>query len=167
MRVGIVSDTHDDMSAIKAAVDIFNAENVSHVIHAGDLTSPFTFEVFGELHCGFTAIFGNNDGDKLLLTEKSGGNIYSQPRIMTLYGKRIIIVHEPDLVDALSDSGHFDLVVYGHTHDLDIRKVKDVLVVNPGKVARLHKGRSTLALLDLDRMEAAIVSLDFDKKAAL
>lgn len=159
MLIGILSDTHDDMAAIKKAVDIFNAENVLCVIHAGDLTSPFTFEIFSELRCGLRGIFGNNDGDRLLLREKSGGNLSPQPVIMTLGEKKIVVVHEPDLVDALAESGRFDLVIYGHTHRPEIRKVRNTLVVNPGKVARLHKGESTLAVLDTGTMIAEILNI--------
>jgi putative phosphoesterase len=159
MVIGIISDTHDDMSAIRKAVDYFNSERVSHVIHAGDLVSPFTFELFGELLCGFSAIFGNNDGDRILLKEKSGGNIHHQPLVLTFDEKKIVVVHEPDLLDALSDSGHFQVVIYGHTHKPDIGKIQDTLVINPGKVAKLHKGDSTLALLDTETMQAKIVQI--------
>ncbi|MCL5421472.1 MAG: metallophosphoesterase [Nitrospirae bacterium] len=159
MLLGILSDTHDDMSAIKKAVDIFNVHGVSHVIHAGDLTSPFTFDVLNELNCRLSGVFGNNDGDRLLLREKSEGNLSPQPLLMTLTGKKLVVVHEPDLVSALADSGHFDLVIFGHTHISDIRTVKDTLIVNPGKVARLHKGESTLAVLDMESMEARIIRI--------
>lgn len=159
MLIGIISDSHDDMPAIRSAMDLFNARGVSHVIHAGDLVSPFTFELFGELHCSFTAIFGNNDGDKVLLIEKSRGSIHHQPLVMTFHERRVVVLHEPDLVNALSDSGHFDLVIYGHTHRPDVRKRQDALVVNPGKVARLHKGESTVALADTGTMEAEIIRL--------
>ncbi len=159
MLVGIISDTHDDMSAIRKAVDSLNSEGVSHVIHAGDLVSPFTFELFSELRCGFSAIFGNNDGDRLLLTQKSGGNIHQQPLILTLGERKIVVVHEPDLVDALSDSGHFEVVVHGHTHIPSVRKMRDVLVINPGKVAGLHKGESTFALLNTEAMQARIAQI--------
>lgn len=147
------------MSAIRKVVDTFNEKGVSHVIHAGDLISPFTFEVFGELRSKFSAVFGNNDGDKLLLKQKSGGVICNQPLLLTLGGKRIVVVHEPDLVEALGDSGHFDLVVYGHTHMPDVRRIKQTLVVNPGKASKLHKGDSTIALLDPDQMKAEILRL--------
>jgi putative phosphoesterase len=76
-----------------------------------------------------------------------------------VHGKRVVVVHEPGIVEALADSGHFDLVVYGHLHEPEIKRVKDTLVVNPGKAARLHKGSSTLALLDTASMEAEIIEL--------
>ena len=159
MLIGILSDSHDDMERIQKAVDLFNARGASHILHAGDIISPFTFEVFGGLKGAFSGVFGNNDGDRVLLVEKSGGNMHTQPYLMTLEERRIVVVHEPDIVSALAESGRFDLVVYGHTHRPEIRKTGNALVINPGKAARLHKGDSTVALLDTDTMEAEIIDL--------
>jgi putative phosphoesterase len=159
MIIGVISDTHDDMAAIGMAVSMLNEREVSHVIHAGDFTSPFTFEILDRLRCGFTGIFGNNDGDRLLLCEKSEGKVHRQPYLMSLKGRKIVVVHEPDVVDALSASSHFDLVVYGHIHRPVIQKKRGTLVVNPGKVAKLHKGESTLAIVDLCDLEAEIMML--------
>lgn len=159
MQIGIISDTHDDMASIKKAVEILNKRDVSRVIHAGDIISPFTFEIFRDLKGDFTGIFGNNDGDRLFLKEKSGNNIHNQPLMLNIDRKRIIVVHEPYIVNELAESGHFDIVIYGHTHKPDVRKVKDTLVINPGKVALLHKGRSTLAILDTKLMDVDLVEL--------
>jgi putative phosphoesterase len=159
MAIGIISDTHDDMARIKQAVEVFNEKGVSHVLHAGDLISPFTFEVLDSLNCPFTGIFGNNDGDRVLLRTKSRDNVHEQPHSLTIEGKRIILVHEPEVVEALADSRHYDVIVYGHTHTPDVRKVNGALVINPGKAARLHKGISTLAILDTAKMEAGIIEL--------
>jgi len=63
------------------------------------------------------------------------------------------------VADALADSGHYDLVVYGHTHSPDIRKVKNTLIVNPGEVSTYLYGKSTVALVDLDTMDGKIVEL--------
>jgi putative phosphoesterase len=166
MKIGVISDTHDDMEAIGRAVEFFNEKGVTHVIHAGDLVSPFTFEVLEGLSAQFIGIFGNNDGDRLLLMQKSRGCIHTQPHVFAVHGKRVVVVHEPDIVDALAESGHFDLVVYGHLHVPEIRRVKGSLVLNPGKAARLHKGASTLALLDTARMEAEIIGLQDLKRTS-
>lgn len=159
MLVGIISDTHDDMSYIKKAVRLLNERNVSSVIHAGDYVAPFTFEILGELKAKFTGIFGNNDGDRLLLREKSGDNIHNQPLKLVIEEKKIIIVHEPDLVSAIAGSREFDIVIYGHTHTPDIRDVGNTLIINPGKVAKIHKGKSTLCLLNIKNRKAEIIEL--------
>jgi putative phosphoesterase len=159
MLIGIMSDTHDNLILVKKAIDLFNSRKVGYVIHAGDYTSPFTLKLFKELKCEYVGIFGNNDGDKLLLLERSEGKIRSQPYIFTLNNRKIVVMHEHNVADALADSGHFDLVVYGHTHKPDVRKVKNTLLVNPGEAGSWLYGKSTVALADLDKMEAEIVEL--------
>ena len=101
MKVGILSDSHDDMGAIARAVAVFNAEGVLQVLHAGDIVSPFTFELFRDLHAPLGGVFGNNDGDRLLLRERSAGALHVQPHFVTLDGLRGVIVHEPPLVKSL------------------------------------------------------------------
>ena len=159
MKIGILSDSHDDMEAIAKAVALFNEEGVLQVLHAGDVVSPFTFELFRDLNAPLGGVFGNNDGDRLLLRERSAGALHVQPHFVTLSGLRGVIVHEPHLVPALARSGDFGLVVYGHTHVPDVRFEGDCLVVNPGKAARLHKGRATVALLETETREARILDL--------
>jgi putative phosphoesterase len=159
MLIGIMSDTHDHLIYTKKAIELFNDKKVKYVIHAGDYTSPFTLKLFKELKCKYTGIFGNNDGDKILLLERAEGNIHNQPYMFTLNNKRIIVMHEHHVVDALADSGHFDLVIYGHTHKADVRKIKNTLVVNPGEVGTWLYGKSSVALADLDKMEAEIIGL--------
>jgi len=159
MLVGVMADTHDNLVLTKSAINLFNEKAVGFVIHAGDFTSPFTLKLFKELDCRYVGIFGNNDGDKLLLLEKSGGNIYNQPYIFTINKRKILVIHEHHIIDALADSGHFDLVVYGHTHEPVIKKVKNTLVVNPGEAGSWLYGKATVALADLEKMEAEIIEL--------
>ena len=159
MLIGIMSDSHDDMAMIRQATDFFNNKNVEHVIHAGDMISPFTFEVLRDLKSPFIGIFGNNDGDRLLLKEKSRDTIQVQPRMFELGGRKFAIVHEPSSVEALAQSGMFDVVIYGHTHLPVLEHVGDTMVLNPGKTARLHKGTATVALLDTKTMHAEHIQL--------
>ena len=159
MKIGLLSDSHDDMAAIARAVALFNAEGVVQVLHAGDIVSPFTFEIFRGLQAPLGGVFGNNDGDRLLLRERSAGALRPQPHFVTLDGLRVVIVHEPPLVRSLARSGDFDCVVYGHTHEPDVRREAAALVVNPGKAAVLDKGRATVAVLETETREARIVDL--------
>jgi putative phosphoesterase len=159
MLIGIIADTHDNLIYTRKAIELFNKRKVEHVIHAGDYTSPFTLKLFKELNCRYDGVFGNNDGDKLLLLERSEGNIHNQPYIFTLANKKIIVMHEHHVVNALADSGHFDLVIYGHTHKPDTKKIRHTLIVNPGEAGTWLYGTSTVALADLSRMEAEIIEL--------
>jgi hypothetical protein len=159
MKIGIISDTHDNMPMIQRAVELLNARKVGHVIHAGDFTSPFTFRALKHLICDFTGIYGNNDGERVLLQKISQQRIFTQPYILELAGRKIVIMHEHHVVDALADSGHFDLVVYGHTHESDMRKRGNTLIVNPGELGGWLYGRSTFALADLSTLSAELIDL--------
>ena len=67
-------------------------------------------------------------------------------------------VHEPDEVDALAASGAYDVIVYGHTHEIDLRD-GETRVVNPGECGGWTTGRSTVGFLDLTEMSVEIVDL--------
>ena len=159
MLIGIIADTHDNMTSLKKAVEYFNARNVQHVIHAGDFTSPFTSRVIKGLNAGFTGIFGNNDGDRLLLQKLFDNTIYVQPHLLELADRKIIMMHEHIVIDALAESGHFDLVIYGHTHKPEIRKVNNTLIVNPGEACGWLYGNPTVAVADLSEITAEIIML--------
>jgi putative phosphoesterase len=160
MLIGIMSDSHDDMAMIRKATDFFNNNKVDHVIHAGDVVSPFTFEILKDLDSPFTGIFGNNDGDRVLLKEKSNGAIQIQPHMFELGGRKFALVHEPDAVEALAASQMYDIVIYGHTHRPIITKQNNTMILNPGKTARLHKGTATVALLNTETLQAELVELE-------
>jgi putative phosphoesterase len=159
MHIGIISDSHDNMPALHKAVEIFTARKAEHVIHAGDFTSPFTFRALKHLQCGFTGVFGNNDGEKILLHKLSGERIFSQPHVFELAGRKIVVMHEHHVVDALAESGRYDLVVCGHTHQPDIRTIGKTLVVNPGEAGGWLYTGQTIAIVNLGDLSAEIITL--------
>jgi len=161
MKIGIISDTHDNLPQIRKAVEVFNREKVELVLHAGDFVSPFTFLEFKNLNCPLKGIFGNNDGDKLYLQEKSKGvgELYPAPYNVNINSKNVIMLHKEKLIDALAESQKYDVIIYGHTHRTDLRKIKKTLIINPGECGGWLTGESTIALLDLETLEAKIIEL--------
>ena len=95
MKIGIISDTHDNLSQIKKAVEIFNQEKVELVLHAGDFVSPFTSLEFKNLNCPLKGVFGNNDGDKLFLREKFKeiGEIFPEPYQININQSNICLLY--------------------------------------------------------------------------
>ncbi|MBZ0155704.1 MAG: metallophosphoesterase [Alphaproteobacteria bacterium] len=159
MIVGIIADSHDHLDNLRKVLSIFHERKVEHIIHAGDFTSAFTWRALKHFPGGFTGIFGNNDGERVLLKKLYQGRVFAQPYRFSLHHRRIVVMHEPDVVDALADSGHFDLVVYGHTHEPVVRKVANTLVVNPGEACGWLYENPTAAVVDLERMEAEILPI--------
>jgi len=156
--IGIISDSHDNMDAIKRAVDVFNSRNAMLIFHAGDVVSPFTADVFSKLKGEMILIYGNNDGDKLYLKKKFDGigTFHNDPYIGEINGKSIAMTHKPEIVDALSLK--YDIVIYGQTHEIDVRK-EECLIVNPGECCGYLTERRTVAIIDLNKMEAEIIEL--------
>ncbi|MBN1783034.1 metallophosphoesterase [bacterium] len=158
MKIGILSDSHDNLPALVKAVSVFNDAGVSHVLHAGDLVAPFTAKPLKKLNMGFTAVFGNNDGEILGLYHVFKDQIFRAPHVVHLNHKKILLLHEGDNLEALAISGKFDAIIYGHTHEVDIRK-DPTLVINPGECGGWLSGRRTVAIWDMEKGQVNTVVL--------
>jgi hypothetical protein len=158
-----MSDTHDRLDAVERAIDFFNREGVKHVLHAGDLVSPFVAPKFAELKAKLYYVWGNNEGDREFIRVKFdelGVKPLGGFAGLEFNGRKIALLHgtQEEVVEALSKSGSFDVVVRGHTHKAEIREGK-TLLVNPGEVCGYLSERQTVALLDLAKLSAEIMEL--------
>ena len=121
--IGLMADTHDNLPMVDKAVQKFNVENVGLVLHAGDYVAPFVIPRFKVLKARFIGVFGNNDGDHEFLRKRFGENENLEIRGnfagIDVDGTRIALLHGSDheLLEALIDSGGFDVVVHGHVHN--------------------------------------------------
>lgn len=165
--IGIISDSHDNMNAIRKAVEFFNEKKVIAVLHAGDIISPFTVRAFKELEPKLYFVFGNNDGDRVTLTkwfEEIGAISCGNFGDLTIDGLHIALLHGTDevLVKALAKSGEFDVVARGHTHDPGVKIIEGVPVINPGESSGVLSGKSTVAILDIANLNVEITELKLD-----
>jgi putative phosphoesterase len=160
MKLGILSDSHDNLPVIARAVERFNAEGVSLVLHAGDFVSPFTAIPLSKLHAPLVGVFGNNDGDRLFLTRRFEkiGTIHPGYHVFEADEKRVVLMHEPKSIAELAAGGAYDLIVYGHTHRIDLREGRTA-VVNPGECCGWLTGHATVVLFDTDTMTGRRIDL--------
>ena len=133
--IGVMSDSHDNLDAIKKAVRFFVRARCELILHAGDFIAPFAARELGPLSCPTKAVFGNCDGEKRGLTKAflSLGEIDEEPFVFSYAEKAILLTHTHFANEKHIQSGKYNAVVYGHTHKPDIRKYDGVLVVNPGE----------------------------------
>jgi len=165
--IGIISDSHDNINAIRKAVELFNEKKVKAVLHAGDLVSPFTARAFKELESKLYFVFGNNDGDKVTLTkrfEEIGATSCGDFGDLTIDGLHIALLHGTNetLVKALAKSGEFDVVVRGHTHEPGVKIIEGVPVINPGEASGVLSEKSTVAILEISNLNIEIMQLELD-----
>ena len=147
MRIGIVSDTHDDLTAVEAAVALFEREGVDAVVHCGDFVAPFSvtpFDVADGPDAGFDfyAVRGNNDGEwAVQSTVESFGTYLGEAGALSFGGPDsddgavdVAVTHGTSevVVDALVDCGDYDYVLHGHTHAHGVERRDGAVRVNPG-----------------------------------
>ncbi|OYR44625.1 YfcE family phosphodiesterase [Halorubrum sp. Eb13] len=160
MRVGIVSDTHDDLAAVEAAVALFDREGVDAVVHCGDFVAPFSvtpFDIGGDdpdAGFDFHAVRGNNDGEWAVQTTVEAFGTYHGEAGTLSFGDgstesagdgdgeragdegavEVAVTHGTSgvVVDALVDCGDYDYVFHGHTHAHGVEERGGTVRVNPG-----------------------------------
>ncbi|TQQ81318.1 metallophosphoesterase [Halonotius terrestris] len=135
MHIGIVSDTHDNLDHVQQAVSLFEAEGVDHVIHCGDIIAPFSATPFDSDSFDFVAVRGNNDGEWALSNVVDDfGSYLGESGDLTLDGVDIAVYHgtSEQLREGLADSGDYDYVFHGHTHERTVDTHGDAVRVNPG-----------------------------------
>ena len=165
MLIGVMSDTHDNLPLIERAVKYLNDQKVGLVLHAGDYVAGFVIPKFKVLNCKLIGVFGNNDGDHELLkkrfNETTNCTIHGQFASVEVEGYKIALLHgtETELLNSIIDSGYFDAVIHGHSHNKSIVCKDKTLAINPGELCGYLTGKSTIAVLDTAKHEAKIIEL--------
>lgn len=156
MRLGIISDTHDNLDKVRQAVMLFNRLGINQLVHCGDIVAPFVLKEFNQLKIPFVLIYGNCDGDREVLGEtanKMGFKLQSAPLFLQLDAKKIVVTHKP-----IGPSPGCDFYIHGHTHQLRFEPGKPV-VINPGEACGWLTGRSTVAVLDIGKRKVEFFDL--------
>ncbi len=157
MLIGIFSDTHDNLTQIERAVKEFAGRKVDAVLHAGDIVAPFAAKVITKITVPVYIIYGNNDGEKRGLKTVLP-QIQNGPVEIKLGGRVIVMAHDfPQIPKALEAKA--DVLIAGHTHQAFIKTENNKIYINPGECGGWLKGRSTVAILDTEKMQAEIIDL--------
>ncbi|MCW9707625.1 metallophosphoesterase [Fodinibius salsisoli] len=161
MLIGLISDSHDHIPHAEKTARIFKDRKVELVLHAGDYCSPFMIPVFKGVP--LKGVFGNNDGDKYLLMKKFqsiGAELMGSFGDITVDERRIALYHGTDvpITEALEQSGNFDVVITGHTHQKKQERISGTLSINPG-TAHGFGEEASIALLNTSSLEVEFVDL--------
>lgn len=165
MLIGAISDTHDNLPLIEKAVQILNQQKVGLVLHAGDYVAGFVIPKLSKLNCSLIGVFGNNDGDHELLkkrfSETTNCTIHDRFTQTTIQGYRIALLHghETELLNSIVDSGYFDAIIHGHSHNRRIEQKGKTLSINPGELCGYLTGKPSIAILDTSKRQAEFIEL--------
>lgn len=146
MKIGIISDTHGDLSNAERAIN--DMGKVDLLIHAGD-TYEDAMKLKEKFSLNVIAICGNTDCS----TEKP-----SEQNFM-IEDKKIFLTHghKYDVKDSLNNlyfrakELEADIVIFGHSHVPQYIRENNLIFINPGSVSRPRGGSSaSYALLEIN-----------------
>jgi hypothetical protein len=142
MNIGILSDTHDQLPAMKAAIRMLRDHGAEFYIHCGDVGGE---QIIDQL-AGFPAAFvwGNNDWDRATLERYAvsvGVSCHASMADLNLDGKRVAVIHGDDfqLQKKLVTGQEYDYLLQGHTHVRQDERVGKTRLINPGALYRARE----------------------------
>src|SRR5947209_4298360 len=146
MRIAVLSDIHDNLWNLAVAIaDI--KDKADTLLCCGDLCSPFVIDELAKFGRDAHIVFGNNDADLYRITTKASKTanvrVYGELFEQTFENRRIAMNHFDYLAKPIAKSGFYDVVCFGHNHELEVASYGACLAINPGPImgAKFSNGR--------------------------
>jgi putative phosphoesterase len=162
MRIGIISDSHDDRRNLEIALGILEAEEIRQVLHCGDLCGPAIAELLSDFDVWIAR--GNMDRHPELeqtVLETIGRGALAESHRLALDGHRVAMIHghQEGELRRLINSGEHAYVVHGHTHRRSDRRVGPTRVINPGALGGMRWQQRSFCILDLESGEVTVIKV--------
>jgi putative phosphoesterase len=164
VQVAVISDIHDQQEPVLDALALIEERGIEHLLLLGDFCAPFTMRLFSRFPGRLSVVFGNGDGDRFRMT-KIAYEVFGER--MTLFGefaqfnleqRRIAMIHDHEIGQALAETTRYDIVLYGHDHRWHESRIGNTLLLNPGTLG--GKGApSTFATIDLTTLAVEKIAL--------
>lgn len=153
MRLGVLSDSHDDLVNLEIALADYRRRGISQLIHCGDLIGAAT----ARLLAGFELIYvdGNMDREAAeiyrTLRELDPHNIALPTFGGEIAGVSIAVTHgdDPGELARVIRSGIHRFVFTGHTHRRRDETIGSTRVFNPGALGGLQFESRSYSVVDL------------------
>jgi putative phosphoesterase len=163
MKIGVMSDTHDNLSNTIFVLNTYRERGIDTIVHCGDLTSP---EMAAQFE-GFRLILtiGNMDHTTGAVKKRLGkmrddnfagmvfkgklGGVFIAATHSHLDGKIMELVREKK----------YKWIFHGHTHEKRDEVVQGVRIVNPGALGGLGREPRTFCIVDLDAGDVEFITV--------
>ena len=153
MKIGVLSDTHDNLDNLLTVLETFRDRDVETVIHCGDLTDFSMISHFS----GFRLIYLIGNMDQATGTIKKRVENLREDNFagLVFQGKLDGIMvaathsHIEGKVMALVQEKRFDWIFHGHTHQWRDETIRGTRIVNPGALGGLVRGPRSFCIVDL------------------
>lgn len=174
MRIAILSDIHDNLWNLAVAIRAIGEADA--LVCCGDLCSPFVIDELAKFGKEVHTVFGNNDADLYRITSKAMKTeqvrVHGELFQNSFDGRRFAVNHFDYLARPMAKSGDYDVVCFGHNHELEIARQAQCLLINPGPImgAKFSSGRweeviPSFAVYDTASDRATVFGIDPSSKA--
>lgn len=163
MKIGVLSDTHDNLSNILIVLGAYRERGIETLIHCGDLTG---FEMVSHFD-GFRVIYtiGNMDHAtgvikkrfKKMRADNFVGPVFSGQ----LDGTPVAATHshiDSKLTDLVNHK-RYKWIFHGHTHQRRDEVIHGTRIVNPGALGGLGKESRSFCIVDLDADDVEFINV--------
>lgn len=151
--VGLISDTHVPARARCIPKKVFKIfENVDYIVHAGDLVKLAVIDELEQL-APVLAVYGNMDGPQVR-------GALPKLNSLRIYDWKIGVMHDPNTLFGrgklreIANKNGFNVFVYGHTHNANVKWEGTKLFINPGSPTNPMSSfinKPTVALLKITK----------------
>ena len=161
MKIAVMSDSHDHLIPLRAALERAAAAGAEALIHCGDLIAPFVLAELRKFAGPVHVVFGNNDGEVYLWTQLAAHTnveLHGEVAELELGGRKLLVVHEQQVAEAFAATGRYDAVLYGHVHQSGERRVGEALLLGAGEIMGFKEPPS-FAVYDTETKAATRIPL--------
>ncbi len=162
-KIGIISDTHDNLRNLEAALTVLRAEGVTQVFHCGDICSPATVRALA----GFDLWVAQGNMDRSFglaqaITDISGAGRFAWLHRLVLGGYPVAMLHgdNEEVLGNIISSGEYAYVLHGHTHRRRDQVLGRTHVINPGALGGTRHQSRSFCILDLETGQCRFVEVD-------
>ncbi|GMR11680.1 MAG: MJ0936 family phosphodiesterase [Anaerolineae bacterium] len=163
MKLGVLSDTHDEVNNFEIALEAYRQQGITQVIHCGDMTTAGAAKSLE----GFEVIYVDGNMDQgLAEIYRTLRDLNPHSVVLPTYegeigGVSIGVTHgdNENELRRLVDSGKHHYVFHGHTHRRRDETQGSTRIFNPGALGGLQFESWSYSIVDLDTGEATIIEL--------
>lgn len=162
MRIGIISDTHDDQITLEKALEVLRGKEVTQILHCGDVCGP---GMIGALE-GFDVWIAQGNMDRQPSLAVTVNATLGRSRLawfhrLTLDGYSVAMLHgdNEEVLRTTIACGKYAYALHGHTHLRRNQKVGRTRVINPGALGGSRSNEHTFCTLDLATGETSFLEV--------
>jgi putative phosphoesterase len=158
MKIGVLSDTHNNIPNLLKALSVFKDEGITQLLHCGDMADMLTARQMG----GFDVIYVNGNSDRtaeavshtvwtLNPQNEIPGDVFTGEfdgvKIGATHG------HLAGKLKKLIKSRSIKYVFHGHTHRKRDEMIGVTRVINPGALGGARYEPRTVCIVDFAKSE--------------